>query len=44
MTYSAFYGTVLDKVLKGVYNGKGANTVIITVLHTNICDRHAYCL
>lgn len=39
-TYSAFDGTGLDKALKGVYNGKGANTVIITGLHTNICDRH----
>jgi nicotinamidase-related amidase len=39
-TYSAFDGTGLDKALKGVYNGKGADTVIITGLHTNICDRH----
>jgi nicotinamidase-related amidase len=39
-TYSAFDGTGLDKALKGVYNGRGANAVIITGLHTNICDRH----
>jgi nicotinamidase-related amidase len=39
-TYSAFDGTGLDKALKGVYNGKGADTVVITGLHTNICDRH----
>ncbi|MEO9319883.1 MAG: cysteine hydrolase [Nitrososphaera sp.] len=39
-TYSAFDGTGLDKALQGVYDGKGANTVIITGLHTNICDRH----
>jgi nicotinamidase-related amidase len=39
-TYSAFDGTGLDKALKGVYNGRGADTVIITGLHTNICDRH----
>lgn len=39
-TYSAFDGTGLDKALKGIYNGKGADTVIITGLHTNICDRH----
>lgn len=39
-TYSAFDGTGLDKALKGVYNGKGADTVVITGMHTNICDRH----
>lgn len=39
-TYSAFDGTGLDKALKGVYDGKGANAVIITGMHTNICDRH----
>lgn len=39
-TYSAFDGTGLDKALKGVYQGRGANCVIITGLHTNICDRH----
>lgn len=39
-TYSAFDGTGLDRALKGLYGGKGANTVIITGLHTNMCDRH----
>jgi nicotinamidase-related amidase len=39
-TYSAFDGTGLDKALKGVYNGNGANTVIIAGMHTHICDRH----
>ena len=39
-TYSAFDGTGLDKALKGIYNGKGADTLIITGIHTNICDRH----
>lgn len=38
--YSAFDGTGLDKALKGIYGGRGANAVIITGLHTNICDRH----
>ena len=39
-TYSAFDGTGLDRALRGLYNGNGADTVIITGLHTNICDRH----
>jgi nicotinamidase-related amidase len=39
-TYSAFDGTGLDKALRGIYDGNGADTLIITGLHTNICDRH----
>jgi nicotinamidase-related amidase len=39
-TYSAFDGTGLEGALRGIYDGKGANTLIITGLHTNICDRH----
>lgn len=39
-TYSAFDGTGLDKALRGIYDGRGADTLIITGLHTNICDRH----
>ena len=39
-TYSAFDGTGLDRALRGLYNGNGADTLIITGLHTNICDRH----
>lgn len=40
-TYSAFVGTDLDKFLKVAYNGRGADTLIITGLLTNICDMHA---
>jgi nicotinamidase-related amidase len=40
-TYSAFVGTDLDKLLKVAYNGRGADTLIITGLLTNICDMHA---
>ena len=40
-TYSAFDGTGLDRALNGLYRGKGADTIIITGLHTNICDRHS---
>lgn len=39
-TYSAFDGTGLDIALRGLYNGDGADTVIIAGVHTNICDRH----
>lgn len=39
-TYSAFDGTGLDRALRGLYNGNGADTLIITGLHTNICNRH----
>jgi nicotinamidase-related amidase len=39
-TYSAFDGTGLEEALRGIYDGKGADTLIITGLHTNICDRH----
>jgi nicotinamidase-related amidase len=38
--YSAFDGTGLDRALKGLYDGKGANAIVITGLHTNMCDRH----
>lgn len=40
-TYSAFDGTGLDRSLNGLYGGEGVDTVIITGLHTNICDRHS---
>jgi nicotinamidase-related amidase len=40
-TYSAFVGTSLDNMLKEAYNGRGADTLIITGLLTNICDMHA---
>ena len=39
-TYSAFDGTGLDRALKGLYNGNGADTLIISGLTTDICDRH----
>jgi nicotinamidase-related amidase len=39
-TYSAFDGTGLERALRGIYDGKGADSLIITGLHTNICDRH----
>lgn len=35
-TYSAFYETGLDLLLRSL----GVDTVVITGLHTNICDRH----
>jgi nicotinamidase-related amidase len=38
--YSAFDGTGLDNALKGAYNGKGADTVIITGMHTHVCGIH----
>ena len=39
-TYSAFDGTELEGALRRIYDGMGADTLIITGLHTNICDRH----
>jgi nicotinamidase-related amidase len=39
-TYSAFDGTDLEGALRRIYDGMGADTLIITGLHTNICDRH----
>ena len=35
-TYSAFFETGLDPLLRDL----GVDTVIITGMHTNICDRH----
>jgi nicotinamidase-related amidase len=39
-TYSGFYETGLDPLLRSLYNGDGAKTVILCGLHTNICVRH----
>jgi nicotinamidase-related amidase len=39
-TYSGFYETGLDPLLRSLYKGKGANILILTGLHTNICVRH----
>jgi len=39
-TYSGFYETGLDTLLRSLYHGEGVKTVILTGLHTNICVRH----
>jgi nicotinamidase-related amidase len=39
-TYSGFYETGLDSLLRSFYRGEGVKTVILGGLHTNICVRH----
>jgi nicotinamidase-related amidase len=39
-TYSGFYETDLDPLLRSLYKGESVKTVIIGGLHTNICIRH----
>jgi nicotinamidase-related amidase len=39
-TYSGFFETGLDSLLRGLYGGDGAKTVILGGLHTNLCVRH----
>jgi len=39
-TYSGFYETGLDPLLRSLYHGEGIKTVILGGLHTNICVRH----
>jgi len=39
-TYSSFFSTKLEKELKRTYDGQGANTLILTGLHTDCCVRH----
>lgn len=39
-TYSSFYETGLEPLLRSLYDGEGAKTVILGGLHTNICVRH----
>ena len=39
-TYSGFYETGLDSLLRSLYGGEGVKTVILSGLHTNICVRH----
>jgi nicotinamidase-related amidase len=39
-TYSGFYETGLDMLLRSLYRGEGAKTLILTGLHTNMCVRH----
>lgn len=39
-TYSGFYETGLDPLLRSLYQGEGVKTIILGGLHTNICVRH----
>lgn len=39
-TYSGFYETGLDSLLRSLYKGEGVRTVILGGLHTHICVRH----
>jgi nicotinamidase-related amidase len=39
-TYSGFYETGLDPLLRSLYKGEGAKTVILGGLHTHMCVRH----
>jgi nicotinamidase-related amidase len=39
-TYSGFYETGLDPLLRSFYGGDGVKTVILGGLHTNMCIRH----
>ena len=39
-TYSGFYETGLEPLMRSLYNGAGVKTVILGGLHTNICVRH----
>ena len=39
-TYSSFYETGLDPLLRSLYKGAGVKTVVLGGLHTNICVRH----
>jgi len=39
-TYSGFYETGLDPLLRSLHNGEGVKTIILGGLHTNICIRH----
>jgi nicotinamidase-related amidase len=39
-TYSGFYETGLDPLLRSLHKGEGVKTVILGGLHTNICVRH----
>ena len=39
-TYSGFYETGLDPLLRSLYKGKGVKTVILGGLHTHMCVRH----
>lgn len=39
-TYSGFYETGLDPLLRSLYSGDGVKTVILGGVHTNMCIRH----
>ena len=39
-TYSGFYETGLDPLLRSLYKGVGVKTVILGGLHTHMCVRH----
>ena len=39
-TYSSFYETGLDPLLRSMYNEEGVKAVILCGLHTNMCVRH----
>ena len=39
-TYSAFFNTKLKDLLQSLYEGQGADSLIITGIHTGICVKH----
>jgi nicotinamidase-related amidase len=39
-TYSAFFNTTLKELLQSFYKGRGANCLIVTGIHTDICVKH----
>jgi nicotinamidase-related amidase len=39
-TYSGFYETGLDSLLRSLYRSEGVKTLILGGLHTNMCVRH----
>lgn len=39
-TYSGFYETGLEPLLRSLYGGEGVKTAVLGGLHTNICVRH----
>ncbi|MEM2994657.1 MAG: isochorismatase family cysteine hydrolase [Candidatus Bathyarchaeia archaeon] len=39
-TYSCFYETGLEPLLRSLYKGEGAKTLVLGGLHTHICVRH----
>ncbi len=39
-TYSGFFETDLDSLLRSLYNGEAVKTVVLGGLHTHMCVRH----